>query len=481
MFTVMINVACSVDRYEWEGVWHSKAEFVPGLPLAVEFELEKNLFSDQWSGRWQVPELMVSVEIPSIKITSNEIKMDFGPDGQFKAELNESSTLLEGIMYDSEKNDSSEVAFIKVSEWISEKPARVDKNGKQVKDWNYAIPKLIDDNWRVKSLKDTHASRQSLDKLFNSVLDGEYKWLDAVLIAHKGQLVLEEYFHLGDRNRKHTLQSSTKSVTSLLVGMAHDDSLISDLNSPIKHFFPNYPDSLNTNTWPVSIKHALTMSAGIEWEETIPYTDPNNDVFGMNNSDDMYRFVLSHPMATGEKPGEKFEYNSGLSVLLGGVILNSTGVPIDKYAEQTLFKRLGIKQYTWLSTSDQVHTGGGLFLLPRDFLKIGQLILNNGKWNGQSVITESWIKESTAFQLPTQESSRDWGYGYQWWRGMFDIDQIKYPTIHASGHGGQFLWVIPKLDLVVVALHHNPSDSDPSHTIAFEEMSKYIIPAFIAN
>ena len=270
LLTVLINVACSVEQYEWEGIWHSEIEVVPGLPSVVEFELEKNLFSDQWSGRWQTPELMVSVEIPSISVTNNKIEMYLGPGpgGQFKAELNEKSTLLKGIFYDSEgMSDSSEVKFTKVAEWISEKPARVDKNGKQVKDWNYAIPKLINDNWRVKSLKDTQASRQSLDKLFNHVLDRKYKWLDAVLIAHKGHLVLEEYFYLGARDRKHTLQSCTKSVTSLLVGIAHDDSLIRDLNSPIKSFFTDCTDSLNTNTWPVSIKHALTMSAGIEWEE----------------------------------------------------------------------------------------------------------------------------------------------------------------------------------------------------------------------
>ena len=263
------------------------------------------------------------------------------------------------------------------------------------------------------------------------------------------------------------------------MGIAHDNGLIGDLSLPIQSFFTKYLDTLNTNTWPVSLKDALTMSAGLDWNEwETPISDPENDVIKMLLSQDMYDFVLKRNIANGVRPGDKFEYNSGLSVLLGGVILEATGIPADKYAEETLFNQLGIKQYNWFSLTNEVHTGGGLWLLPKDFLKIGQLVLDNGKWNEQQIISESWIEESTAFHLPSRENK---GYGYQWWLGDLNVKETKFPVIWAEGYGGQFLFVVPDLDLVTLFLHHNPKDLELNHTMAWKEMERFIVPAVLSN
>lgn len=156
------------------------------------------------------------------------------------------------------------------------------------------------------------------------------------------------------------------------------------------------------------------MSAGLDWREHgLPYTNPSNIAIRMNNRGDMYGFVLSRNRARGKRPGEKFEYTSGLSILVGGIVLEATGMSIDKYAEQTLFKKMGIESYYWNSNSGQVHTGGGLYIRARDLLKLGQLVLDKGRWNGQHVITKAWIEESTAFHLPVPGSNRGRGYGYQ--------------------------------------------------------------------
>ncbi|MDO6435840.1 serine hydrolase [Cyclobacterium sp. 1_MG-2023] len=166
------------------------------------------------------------------------------------------------------------------------------------------------------------------------------------------------------------------------LGIAHDNGLIGDLDQPIQYFFPKYIDILHTATWPVSLKDALTMSAGLDWNKwELPISDPENEVIKMLFSQDMYDYVLKRNIVTGTQPGDKFEYNSGLSVLLGGVILDATGMPADTYAEKTLFNQLGIQHYNWFSLTDEVHTGGGLWLQPRDFLKMGQLVLGRGKWN----------------------------------------------------------------------------------------------------
>ena len=139
------------------------------------------------------------------------------------------------------------------------------------------------------------------------VIDGRYRGLDAVLVARQGRLVLEEYFHFGDRDEIHTLQSITKSVTSLLIGMAYDEGLITDLERPVYTYFSDYADSIWVKEkYPISLEHVLTMSAGLDWrEESVPYTDPRNDAIRMNNSDDMIGYVLSRNESKGKQPGDE--------------------------------------------------------------------------------------------------------------------------------------------------------------------------------
>ncbi|WP_339903197.1 serine hydrolase [uncultured Cyclobacterium sp.] len=473
---LLLLISCSGERNNWEGIWQAKIEYIPELYSNFDLELNRGFLDGEWSGRYEVVALLDAGKIPNVKVANFNIEMDFGHGQIFKGKLSKDKRSLEGIFYDSlRKNDT--LKFVKVSEWTSEMPARIDKNGEALDHWNYSIPEPLDDDWNIASLESSIISQKPLHKLFQKVIDGKYQGLDAVLITHNGKLVLEEYFHLGSKNRLHTIQSCTKSVTSLLMGIAHDNGLIGDLDQPIQYFFPKYIDTLHTATWPVSLKDALTMSAGLDWNEwELPISDPENDVIKMLFSQDMYDFVLKRNIVTGAQPGDKFEYNSGLSVLLGGVILDATGMPADTYAEKTLFNQLGIQHYHWFSLTDEVHTGGGLWLGPRDFLKMGQLVLGRGKWNKQQIISESWIEESTAFHLPHLENS---GYGYHWWRGELNVDEMKFPIIYAAGYGGQFLFIVPGLELVTLFLHHNPKDLELSHTMAWKEMEKFIVPSFI--
>ncbi|MCG8373006.1 MAG: beta-lactamase family protein, partial [Balneolales bacterium] len=273
-------------------------------------------------------------------------------------------------------------------------------------------PDDINDGWSVANLKDVGFAQQTLKEFFQSVKNGEYEGLNALLIAYDGQLVLDEYFNTGEIDNVHTIQSITKSLTSLLIGIAYDDGILSDLDEPVHNFFPKYSDSVQANTWSPSLRHVLMMSAGLEWNETdIPYSNPNNDAVQMNNSNDMFYYLLSKDRKAGVQPGEKFYYNSGLSILLGGVLENATGHPADHYAEKTLFAKLGIDDYQWISFNGKVHTGGGLSLKARDLLKMGQLVLDKGKWNDERVISESWIEESTPHYLDAEFAHDTLGYG----------------------------------------------------------------------
>jgi len=448
-----------------EGIWHTEFENVPGQMVDIEFEIRQNLFSGEWNGRWEIMELMISSSLLNVQATDSIVEVVLNSRLKFKGSLSEDGTSFDGILYIN--GEEIPQTYTRVKNWASQMPARMDRNGRPVTTWHYRPPEQIDDEWSVTSLKDAKISQQALDDLIQKVLDGKYRGLDALLVARGGDLVLEEYFHFGSRNEIHQIQSVTKSVTSLVFGIAYDEGLIGDLERPVYDFFPNYSDSAWVKeAYPISLKHALMMSAGLDWREKgVSYTNPLNDAIRMNKSGDMYGYVLSRDIDQSKRPGEKFEYTSGLSILLGGVLLQETGMPIDKYAEQTLFKQLGIENYYWSSHADQVHTGGGLSMRPRDLLKLGQLVLDSGCWNGKQVISESWIRESTKAHLTVEGSRKGRGYGYQWWRDMFYVDQKGYPAIYASGYGWQLLWVIPDLEMVVLVLHHNPSDGKAEHSL----------------
>jgi CubicO group peptidase (beta-lactamase class C family) len=202
----------------------------------------------------------------------------------------------------------------------------------------------------------------------------------------------------------------------------------------------------------ITLWHVLTMSANIDWNELVPYTDPKNSNIAMNMSDDWIGYVLDRPIA-GE-PGLISSYTSGLSILLGGVIHNVTGQYVDHYAEKTLFADLGISHYRWFSAPDGTrHTGGGLNLVARDFAKTGQLVLSEGRWQDKQVVPSDWIEESTKLHLPVigERQSRGMiGYGFQWWHMRFGFGDETADAILASGYGGQMLAIFPQWDLLIV-------------------------------
>ncbi|MCF2447633.1 beta-lactamase family protein [Dyadobacter sp. CY345] len=476
---LFVNVlACSNDKQKLVGIWHTEFEAVPHLMSAFDVELRHDFFSDSWSGRFEIPESMAEGTLSGINITDSKIFLDLGQGATFTGSLSKNKTEIKGML-NIPDHKSETLTLRKTDRWSSQRPARIDKENHAILNWNYQYPPLNNDGWKVAAMNLETTNFKALHDLFDNILKGKYHGLDALLVAQNGKLLLDEYFYLGDRERIHSLQSCTKSVTSLLIGIAQNDGLIQNLDAPLTAFFPSYKNSIKEKFPQPTLRNALTMSAGLDWHEDIPYTDPKNDAVLMNQSKDMYRYVLAKNLDGKDKPGKKFEYNSGLSILLGGILSNVTGKPADKYAEQSLFKELGIETFAWTSMNKQIHTGGGLFLRPRDMLKIGQLVLDKGKWNEKQIVPTSWITESTAFVLPINESSSDWGYGYQWWRGVFRVKEKVLPVIYAAGYGGQMLYIVPDLNLSILTLHHNASDVTGSHSLTWKDIEKSILPAFI--
>ncbi len=246
----------------------------------------------------------------------------------------------------------------------------------------------------------------------------------------------------------HTMQSMTKSVVSMLVGAAIEDSLIPGTQTPVTHWFP-VSESTDARWARATLEDLLTMRSGIDWNESLPYTDPENTCIALEASDDWVGFVLRRPMR--EEPGTRFDYNSGVSVLLGKILRQSTGEDVPDYARRRLFEPLGIKEFYWKQTPrGETDTEGGLYLSTADQARLAQLMLRRGEWDGVQLIESAWVDASTRPIVDeiNPDANTGTGYGYQWWvPSHAPGERFIYA---ASGYGGQFMIVVPELDAVVV-------------------------------
>ena len=313
----------------------------------------------------------------------------------------------------------------------------------------------------------THPLAAEVSAIDEEISQGSYGYIDHFLVIHRGDTLIDKsysqdysqimydydttdhqynYDHpdwhpFYQGTRLHTLQSVTKSITSLLMGVAVDEGLLDDLSNPALQYFTDYasenPEGLQAS---MSVNNLLTMQAGILWDET-NYSRADNHCILMEESDDWIGFVLSQPMDT--IPGKKFVYNSGASVLLGKIVREATGNRIDNWAEEKLFGPLGITDYYWkITPKGEVDTEGGLYLSSHDLAKIGMMVMQGGRYEGKQVISREWIDVSTFPHVNFDENS---GYGYQWW-----VPSIDTRIIAGNGYGGQFLFIVPEHELLVV-------------------------------
>ena len=272
----------------------------------------------------------------------------------------------------------------------------------------------------------------------------------------------------------HTLQSATKSITSILLGIALDSNKDFDANTTLVSLFGNYDvQSWDKRKREMTIEDLLTMRSGLKWNEA-DYTDPLNDCVLLEESDEWVKFILDKPLDT--IPGTKFNYNSGVSVLLGKIVRIITGKRIDKWAEEKLFVPLGISDYYWKETPDgENDTEGGLYLSSEDLSKIGLLFLNKGRWNERQIVSENWITASTSpiVEDVKRDKKHKIGYGYQWW--IPEHTNGKSVIYSANGFGGQFLMVAPEYELIVVFNGWNINDRAEKST--FRVLQDRLIPA----
>ncbi|PPQ17989.1 penicillin-binding protein [Bradyrhizobium sp. AC87j1] len=286
--------------------------------------------------------------------------------------------------------------------------------------------------------------------------------IHAVLVARDGKLAFERYFKGADEipgyiygrrvetiafdaDTLHNMKSVSKSVASLVVGIAIDRGLIRGVDEPIFSFFPELSDLRSPEKDRIRLVHVLTMSMGLKWVEATPATgDDDNDETRMHMAWDPCRYVLGLPVTAAA--GQEFFYNTGALTLVSAIIRKATGRPLDEFARENLFEPLGITGTAWGRYRGDTDAGGGLRLRPRDMAKIGQLVLAGGRWNGRQIVSKAWIEASTAEKIKATDAQ---SYGYLWWRGQTRLNDRKISWIGALGRGGQSIRIVPELDLVV--------------------------------
>jgi len=290
-----------------------------------------------------------------------------------------------------------------------------------------------------------------IERLTGRIHSNEYKHIYAMAVVKNGALVHEAYFNDRDRNSRIKTHSITKSVTSLLIGIAIDQGHMAGLDEPVMTYLPDYEkyiDDPRKNT--ITIEHILTLRTGWKWDEqSVIYDDPENSHYWMEESDDWLRYVIEKPLA--DEPGARFVYNTGAVHLLSGVIKNATGMYANEYAEKVLFEPLGITEYRWITDNKGYPctggSNGGLCLNARDLAKIGAMMMNGGEWNGKQVVPKAWLHESTRGRFQVGNIQK---FGYLWWSGSFKIKGTRFDHYQASGYGGQMVHMVPDLDLIIV-------------------------------
>jgi len=362
----------------------------------------------------------------------------------------------------------------------------------------YERPPRVDDGWQTARADSLGIDPARLAALTQSIRDWPELGIHAILIERSGRLIYEEYFEAFDerwgtplgrrrmtRDSLHDLRSVTKSVVSALVGVAVRDGRIRSLDQPLVEWFPEYSELNTAERRRLTLRHAIGMTAGLEWNEDVPYTDPRNDEIRMTRHSTPLRYALARPFA--HDPDAEFTYNGGLTQVMGGVLTRATRMPLPDYARAKLFEPLGITEFEWVGDlAGMVSAASGLRLRPRDVAKFGSLYLHGGRWNGRQVLPAAWTGESTRRHFKFRprtgpDASGQFGYGYFWWYNCYPTSAGLVEARSAVGNGQQRVFVLPGLDMVVTILAGRYNDFTHGSTLATRILREHVIPAVRTN
>ena len=356
--------------------------------------------------------------------------------------------------------------------------------GRPAVTYRYAPPPMLDDGWQIGTLEEAGISRAAIEKFIQTIIDTPIDSVNSredhgVLIARRGKLVLEEYFHGEHREKPHDTRSASKSVASDMIGAAIYSGIPVKTNDFVYQVMNGgeFPPNLEPRKKALTLEHLLTMSSGLDcddWDSRENSPGYEDNMWNQTEQPDFYKWTLALNMV--RQPGEKAFYCSASANLAGGVVARAARQSAQELFQKLLADPLGIKRYYLLVSpaGDFTITGAARFP-PRDFMKIGQLHLNGGTWNGRRIFTTEWSRRATS-SLVTEIGGRKRQYGYLWWINEYPYKGRTVRAYYAAGNGGQIVMAIPDLDLVMAFYGGNYNDVG-GFTATNEFVPKYILPA----
>lgn len=299
-------------------------------------------------------------------------------------------------------------------------------------------PTPLSDGWPVSTPEAENIDAAALTQVYQDFHADKTLWqVRSLLVFRNGNLVAESYTK--DDKDQHTpraIWSATKQVMGLLTGLALDSQIIDDTADPLSKYLPEVAAHPDKNA--ITIEHLLTMKSGIAYS--------NDGLSGQTDDilrqlpDHITEFILSLPMTS--TPGSLVEYKDGDPQLIAAVIQQATGIPTSQWAKEVLFDKLEIQNLDWDYYKDGTTLGGfGILTTPRELAKFGQCVLDSGKWKGSQMVSKVWIEQMTTARVADLYGSQ---FGYLWW-----MDPTRGLTF-MSGHGGQYVFILPQKQLVIV-------------------------------
>ena len=362
----------------------------------------------------------------------------------------------------------------------------------QAADYKYAPPAKLNDGIKTGTLRAAKIDEAKIIAGTNEILKGTFPNMHSFLIFRHGKLVYENYFTGEDvergvgplgvvnhtRDTLHDMRSVTKSVVAAAVLIAHSQGKIKSLDDPIFGYFPEYSKYAEGDKKNITIKHVLSMTSGLEWDEKISYADSKNSEIQMNNASDAIEFVLKQKLV--DKPGTVFNYSGGSTQLLVALIKKATGMDADIFTEKQLFAPLGITNYKWVKTKSGDPSGAsGLRLRSRDMAKIGMTMVQRGKWNGKRIIPEELVDLAFTEHISIgKEDDFEMGYGFQIWLPSFDIGGMRVSLKEFSGNGGQLVQIDQANGLMIAATAGNYNNRGQLKT-GRDFVEEFVYPALL--
>jgi CubicO group peptidase (beta-lactamase class C family) len=323
--------------------------------------------------------------------------------------------------------------------------------------------------------KKANKNKLQLDEMESLISDKTFVNTHGVVVSKKGKTIYEKYFDGYNANTPHDTRSASKSLSSAVVGIAKDKGLFQSVDQSIFDFIPDDYQSFKTDEKAkIDIKSLLTMSSGLDANDSKRNSAANENTY--QPTPDWLKTVLSASMIN--EPNTHANYGSANPFLLGIAMNSVVEEPLALFMDQNLFQPLGISNYIIQNDNvNQPYFGGGMYLTPSQMLTFGELYLNNGKHKGKQIISEAWVKSSFTNYRNLENVNDKNGYGYLWWHKEYTVNGRTIKSIEARGNGGQYIFIVPELQVVAVITSGNYQSNKSQQPEAIFE--QYILPALV--